>query len=211
MDDDVAARWAARDVARHYRQERFGARSGRDPAAVRRIIGRALVAAERRLPVERVLDVPSGTGRLRPVLEALAERYVAADASRAMLAEAPARGGLQAALPRLPFASASFDVVVCCRLLHHFEDPAAVLAALRELLRVSRGLVVASFWDSASWPAWKRRHGRTRRREGRIARSRAELERLARAAGAREVRFRPPLRFLAQQTFVVLEPVPVGR
>jgi hypothetical protein len=48
------------------------------------------------------------------------------------------------ALPRLPFADASFDLVLCAHLLFIYErlfDYAFHLAACRELMRVSRGEV----------------------------------------------------------------------
>ena len=70
-------------------------------------------------------------------------------------------GGTCADARRLPFASASVDVVTCSQLLHHFEEGEIPLV-LRELDRVSRGWVIVSdlrrswlaacgFW-LASWP-----------------------------------------------------------
>ena len=70
-------------------------------------------------------------------------------------------GGACADARRLPFASASADVVTCSQLLHHFADDEIPLV-LRELDRVSRGWVIVSdlrrswlaacgFW-LVSWP-----------------------------------------------------------
>jgi SAM-dependent methyltransferase len=70
-------------------------------------------------------------------------------------------GGACADARRLPFASASVDVVICSQLLHHFGDD-EIPMVLRELDRVSRGWVVVSdlrrswlaacgFW-LVSWP-----------------------------------------------------------
>ena len=70
-------------------------------------------------------------------------------------------GGVCADARRLPFASASVDVVTCSQLLHHFADDEIPLV-LRELDRVSRGWVIVSdlrrswlaacgFW-LVSWP-----------------------------------------------------------
>jgi ubiquinone/menaquinone biosynthesis C-methylase UbiE len=70
-------------------------------------------------------------------------------------------GGTCADARRLPFASASVDVVTCSQLLHHFADDEIALV-LRELDRVSRGWVIVSdlrrswlaacgFW-LVSWP-----------------------------------------------------------
>jgi SAM-dependent methyltransferase len=76
-------------------------------------------------------------------------------------ASASLDGGVCADARRLPFASASVDVVTCSQLLHHFADDEIPLV-LRELDRVSRGWVVVSdlrrswlaacgFW-LVSWP-----------------------------------------------------------
>ena len=70
-------------------------------------------------------------------------------------------GGACADARRLPFASASVDVVTCSQLLHHFADD-EIPIVLRELDRVSRGWVIVSdlrrswlaacgFW-LVSWP-----------------------------------------------------------
>ena len=70
-------------------------------------------------------------------------------------------GGVCADARRLPFASASVDVVTCSQLLHHFADDEIPLV-LRELDRISRGWVIVSdlrrswlaacgFW-LVSWP-----------------------------------------------------------
>jgi SAM-dependent methyltransferase len=70
-------------------------------------------------------------------------------------------GGICADARRLPFASASVDVVTCSQLLHHFEEQ-EIPSVLRELDRVSRGWVIVSdlrrswlaacgFW-LVSWP-----------------------------------------------------------
>lgn len=49
----------------------------------------------------------------------------------------------------LPFADDSFDLVVCCEVLEHLEDPRS---ALRELARVShRKVIVSTPWE----PLWR--------------------------------------------------------
>ncbi len=109
----------------------------------------------------RVLDIGTGTGRLLELLGARAATATGLDASRAMLALARARlAGLQ--LPncavrlgdmyRLPFADAAFDLVVLQMVLHHAEDPAAVLAEAARVLAPSGRLVVIDLAAYAASP-----------------------------------------------------------
>jgi ubiquinone/menaquinone biosynthesis C-methylase UbiE len=44
---------------------------------------------------------------------------------------------------RLPFAAARFDLVLCSLALHHFSDDDAV-AVLRELARVTKGVLIVN-------------------------------------------------------------------
>ena len=101
----------------------------------------------------------------------------------------------------------AFDVVVSCRFLHHLHEREALERALRELLRVSRRLVVASVWDAASLPALRVRLGlkRSEGPRGRCAVRRRLIEELVTASGARVVDWRHSLRFVSQQAFFVAE------
>jgi len=102
-------------------------------------------------PLERVLDIGTGTGRL---LELLAPRIgtgIGIDASRAMLALARARlsrPGLQhctvrqADMYRLPFPDGAFDLAVLQMVLHYAEDPAAAVAEAARVLRPGGRLLV---------------------------------------------------------------------
>ena len=136
---------------------------------------------------------------------------VALDANRPMLERLRAAGQattlVEGSVLALPFADASFDVVVCCRLLHHLRRREQLEQATRELVRVSRRLVLASFWDACSWPALRVRLGLKRDEgpDGRGAVPRAELAALFAAAGAPVVAYRCALRFVSQQTFLVAE------
>lgn len=201
--------WESPDSGAHYRGRRWRSprAADRDPRAVRQLLARF---GSQPSP-GGILDVPCGTGRLRPSLERPgrdhegASGYVGLDCSAAMLAECPGERRVQGSVFALPFRTGSFDVVACCRLLHHLESERDLVAALRELLRVSRRLVVASFWDASSWLALRRRLGLSRNRdELRVARARADLRRTAREAGGEVVAFRHGLRFVTQQTFAVI-------
>jgi len=202
----VRARWQTEDAGARYAIRRF-----RDPRAALRdpmLVERILDLHGVRPALKPVLDMPCGTGRLRGVLERRGMRYVGTDVSPTMLTEAataPDAALVRADAERLPFADDSFDVVVCCRLLHHLQDEEVMESVVRELVRVSSRMVIASFWDSASWHAWRRRVG-LRRSEGptgRRAVSKRTLRRVFEESGAGIVDFHHSFRFVSQQTFTV--------
>jgi demethylmenaquinone methyltransferase / 2-methoxy-6-polyprenyl-1,4-benzoquinol methylase len=108
---------------------------------------RAMVAAVRAGPEDRVLDVATGTGL---VAQELVHRYrcrvLGLDQSAAMLSRAEAKLAadpqlsgrvelVQGEAERLPFADAEFDHLSFTYLLRYVDDPAATL---RELARVVR-------------------------------------------------------------------------
>lgn len=202
----VAGRWTADGAGEHYATDRWrsGRAAGRDP----RLVARALARRGPAQPLDRILDVPAGTGRLQPVLAGLGRQVVGVDVSSAMLAEI---GGdaprLQGSAWSLPFRARSFDAVVCCRLLHHVRDDDERLALLRELVRVAAGPILVSFWDARSWHAFRRRRGlrRNRRPDTRVAIDRHHLTRLFERAGARVTGFEHSFRFVSQQAFAVAE------
>lgn len=198
----LVARWDAGDAGSRYATRRW--RSARAAARDPRMVARALREHGRDLAGGNILDIPCGTGRLRRVLEGTGARVVGADVSRPML-ERAAGARAQATAWRLPFGTATFDAVVCCRLVHHLRGGAEREALLRELVRVSRDLVLVSFWDAASLHAWRRRHGLRRRAHSdpRAAIRRSDLERELAAAGAAVLAYEHSLRFVSQQAFAV--------
>lgn len=205
VDPSVREKWQGPGAGAHYAGGRWSSeeKRQRDPRRLAALLARHLEPRARAC----VLDAPCGTGRLHAPL-ARHGRYVGLDVSRAMLSTAhsgEARGALLLAgdVEHLPFRSASFDAVVCCRLLHHLAEPAALARVVAELARVSRGLVIASFWDAHSLPAWRRRVFPGARAPRRHAHPRAELAAAFERAGAEVLAFEPTLRFLARQTFVV--------
>lgn len=189
MDAHLNTRYASAEGAAAYRSKyeasltrRWSNR--RELVAVRRAIERAQTTG-------RVLDCPCGAGRLVPTLLGRAEHVTGADLSPAMIVEARAALGPQieagrvdllvASADRLPFPDASFDTVVCHRLLHHLSAPAERAGVLRELARVARRRVLVSFSDATTWKArLQRLRGVTRRR---TILTPGELEAEARAAG----------------------------
>lgn len=102
-----------------------------------------------------VIDVPCGAGRVSRMLLDHGHRVTGADLSRDMLLEASSALGsearlLRADLTRLPFPGESFDHAFCIRLFHHIPSPAIRVAMLRELARVTRGIVVLTFFHPIS-------------------------------------------------------------
>lgn len=196
-DEDAGARYALK----RWRDPRAALR---DPTLVERILDRHGV----RPALRPILDAPCGAGRLRGVLERRGMRYVGVDASLPMLVEARRfsdAGWMQAEVERLPFQTDAFDVVVCCRLLHHLHEGEELESTVRQLVRVSHRMVIASFWDSASLHALRRRVG-LRRGEGpsgRRAISKRYLRRVFDDAGAEVVGFHHSFRYVSQQAFVV--------
>ena len=135
-------KWTHVGAGQDYAGKRFRTSRARqrDPLLVTRLLHRYGQS------LTRVLDVPSGTGRLHGALVDVSRTVTSMDVSHAMLMECDFEGRVRGSAARLPFATDSFDAVICCRLLHHLP-PAERAEVARELCRVSRSLVVASFWD----------------------------------------------------------------
>lgn len=116
-----------------------------------------------------ILDCPCGTGRVMELLMEKAFRVTAADCSSHMVGRC--RENMLDRFPTLSgrmdfcvedamgttFADRSFDGVICNRLLHHYDDRETRITVLRELARVSRGLVVISFTNARSVSAVRKR------------------------------------------------------
>jgi SAM-dependent methyltransferase len=204
---DVArlrTKWQAAGAGARYARERWRSerRRARDPALVAALLDEHLPARAGTL----LLDAPCGAGRLFATL-ARRGRTVGLDASPSMLDEARAgRRDLELVLgdvTRLPFRDSSFDAVVCCRLLHHLEEPQALQGVLAELVRVSRRLVIASFWDACSLPALRTLVFSPARAPRRRSRSRGELALAFERAGAEVVGWKHSLRLASRQAFAV--------
>lgn len=95
---------------------------------------------------QRILDAGCGEGfAMREVLSGAPGAVLGLDGSSAALRVArrlnPGRGFTAGDLYALPFATASFDLVVCMEVLEHLDEPAR---GLGELLRVSAGWLLLS-------------------------------------------------------------------
>lgn len=193
----VAHRWRQPERGEDYRDRRWRRRRQRDPELVAALLARYASGAR------RVLDVPAGTGRLAGA--APGSTWFGVDASQSMLRALPVNLAPRAVVglaEALPLRDGAVDVVLCCRLLHHLPSRDARRILLAEFARVTRDLVIVSFWDRTSWPQLRRRlwGGRA---ESRVGVARAELLADLRAAGLEPLAFSASARFLSAQTFAV--------
>lgn len=114
----------------------------------------AILAAMPAEPVELLLDLGTGTGRM---LELLAPRYrkgIGLDSSREMIAVARARlarAGISHAQIRLgdlhdlDATGADADRIIVHQVLHYFDDPGRVLAEVRRALRPGGEILIVDF------------------------------------------------------------------
>jgi ubiquinone/menaquinone biosynthesis C-methylase UbiE len=114
-------------------------------------------AIQKLLPRRRIgdlLDLGTGTGRMLQLCAGNVERAVGIDMSREMLAVARANLEGQdyrncvlrrAPAERLPFANASFDVVLSHMVLHFLTDPELAIAEAARVLRPRGRLILADF------------------------------------------------------------------
>ena len=105
-------------------------------------------------PLQAVLDLGTGTGRMLQLLSPFANRVVGVDLSPAMLSVARAeveRAGLrnvqlrQGDVYALPVERDSYDLVLVHQVLHYLDDPQRALREAARALRPGGRLVVVDF------------------------------------------------------------------
>jgi len=174
----------------------------RDDALVERLLARHATIA----PRHPVLVAGGADPRLLSVFEARDWRSIVVEPNQPGEGSGePARGmddpsRVRADLRRLPFEDDAFDLVVSRGLQRAWQDEHELAAVVRELVRVGRGLVVASYWDHEALPRrvpWPRGTAR------RVAMPRALLRELFEDAGAAVVDWRHSFRFVSQQAWLV--------
>lgn len=118
------------------------------------LVEQAIQEAVGDAPVQALLDLGAGTGRMLELLAPLAARAVGVDQNPAMLSLARARieaAGLrqvqlrQGDLYALPVERDGYDLVVIHQVLHFLDDPGRALREAARALRPGGRLLVADF------------------------------------------------------------------
>ena len=109
-------------------------------------------------PRRRLLDLPSGTGRMFGEIGKAAQSTVECDYSREMLKlcrENIAGSGVPsrfvtASCFQMPYRDGAFDCVFSARLMHHIPDRAERVRFIAEMARVSSDWVITTYFDTWS-------------------------------------------------------------
>ena len=133
-------------------QESYWQRSGyRGPThpVVEAYVGPKLDLIESVMPLagRSVLDVGCGPGLFTHHLQRRARRVVGTDRSAWMLEQAEGLKCVEADAADLPFENESFDVAFEANLLHHADDPAAVVAEMSRVAREAVVIIEVNRWN----------------------------------------------------------------
>ena len=125
---ELRQEYESEDRAAHYRNNRWtrSPRARRTDAKEQSIVESFLhesinAQMHNGEDLTRILDLPCGTGRFRNMLERNCKQVWSGDASREMLMQTPPTTGLQMSAHAIPLADDAVDLILCSRLLHHFE------------------------------------------------------------------------------------------
>ncbi len=157
------ARFTTREAAEAYR-DRFKTGKRRRKDDIERRALRELLSGIGQL--DTGLDLPSGTGRLSPVIGEVCRRVLQADGSLQMLTVARedhpdlSGGYVQTDAEHIALADRGVDLVFCHRFLHHIHDRAARQRIFAELARITRRYVVASYYAPGHRDMWRWRLSR---------------------------------------------------
>jgi SAM-dependent methyltransferase len=178
-------------------------------------------------PQDLVLDLPSGTGRLSPVVRPWAKRVIESDVSMEMLkfcrrnwanrfeghpggvaaagAGGEVEGFAQASAFHLPYRDRAFDCVFSSRLTHHIPDPNERDQFIRELGRVSKRWVVMTYFHKWSLKNLLRMlRSPFNRKKPKVVMSTGEFRAVAATAGLELLHSWPLSRLASGHHFAVL-------
>ncbi|MBI4564900.1 MAG: class I SAM-dependent methyltransferase [Planctomycetes bacterium] len=165
-------------------------------------------------PQKRLLDLPSGTGRLFLALRPFGREFFETDVSREMLKLARVNLAefkphvAQASAFHIPYRDASFDCVFSARLAHHIPNSEERDRYIRELGRVSRGWVVMTFFHTWSLKNILRRVRRLwNRKRPKITMSPGELREVAKTVGLELVTTIPLARLFSGHHYAIFRKV----
>jgi demethylmenaquinone methyltransferase/2-methoxy-6-polyprenyl-1,4-benzoquinol methylase/ArsR family transcriptional regulator len=175
---DQAARYFAAQAANWDELRALHIAEERVEAAIREMIGAN--------PIQNLLDLGTGTGRMLELLSPLAVHAVGMDQSPQMLSLARARlekAGLrnvqlrQGDIYALPVERDHYDLVIIHQVLHYLDDPARAVREAARALRPSGRLLIVDFAPHAEETL------RTHHAHRRLGFAADEIEALMRDAG----------------------------
>lgn len=159
-----------------------------------------------------LLDIPSGGGRLSPQLARYTDVLIEADIAHGQIlygmqhpVEGADRVWMTASAFHIPFADASVDGVVCCRLCHHLPTAEERERLVAELLRVARDFAIMTFFDYHSVKNYIRRARRPfNRKPPKMTMTVGQVRRLAEENGAQLVRYPPLSRLFSGHRYALM-------
>lgn len=152
--------WKSKTVAEHYDERRFTSLGGRlYDRMEKRAVALCLDVAHKISPIDTVLDLACGTGRMSEFLASRGNRLVCGDISEEMIGVAKRRLA-SAGYGTVPFLkldiyqtgqpSGAFDCVSAFRLFQHLTSEQRA-RALREMARVSRRFVLVNVMYTSTY------------------------------------------------------------
>ena len=165
------------------------------------------------------LDLPCGYGRLYPIVREVCQQVVESDWSFPLLSatkasqhsEQPAgneSGYVRATVMSLPFIDGAFKFVLSVRLCHHIREHQERIQYFKELMRVSSGFLIATYFDSRSFKnRWYEIRRRFNRKRPKWTLDYQEVEELSRANGFEIVASLWLSRFFSGHRYVLLRKI----
>ena len=167
----------------------------------------------------KALDLPCGTGRLTPLLSKAAFHTFAADSSSFMIdktvryiksqgCDVSEEDCFVVDALESKFPDNMFDLVLCNRLMHHFNYKTDRIKLLNELKRISKRYIIVSFFWSLSLDTFifnLKNYIRRKTPLDRIPIRLSEITREIKCVGLKVVKLKPVRPLVSKQTYLLLE------